>query len=147
MNMRAGTESVPLIVGFAKAATLKTDLGKMQKLRDRLVKGLMQIPETTLNGSKEKRLPNNVNISFHRIEGEAMLLGLDAKGVAISTGSACTSKSLKPSHVLMAMGIDAVRAHGSLRFTLSKFNTEEEIDYVIKSVKEVVERLRSMTAI
>lgn len=146
-NMRAGTEPVPLVAGVAKAAEVAVDYEKVKKLRDRLIDGLLEIEDSELNGDKDKRLPNNVNITFHRIEGESLLLTLDEEGIACSTGSACSSHSLKPSHVLLSMGLEPVEAHGSLRFTLSKYTTSEEIDYVIKKVKNAVEKLRGITAL
>jgi cysteine desulfurase len=146
-GLRAGTENMPGIVGFGKAASLKPDLDKMYQLRDRLIDGLLTIPESSLNGSKEFRLPNNVNIAFSRIEGEGMLLMLDDLGIACSTGSACTSRSLKASHVLIAIGLDVADAHGSLRFTLSNYTTEKDIDYTIESVRKVVDKLRGMTPV
>lgn len=144
---RAGTENISGIVGFAKAATLitKQDIDRMTKLRDKLMKDLLEISDSQLNGSKQNRLCNNVNISFHYVEGEALLLYLDIEGIAISTGSACSSKDLKPSHVLLAIGLRHEVAHGSLRFTLSKYTTEDEIDYTITKVREVVEKLRKIS--
>ncbi len=144
---RAGTENIPGIVGFARAATLvtKQDINKMYKLRDYLIEGLLKIPNTQLNGSRQNRLCNNVNIVFNFVEGEAMLLHLNMRGIAVSTGSACSSHDLKPSHVLLAIGLRPEVAHGSIRFTLSKYTTKQEIDYTIKNVKEVVEQLRKMS--
>lgn len=146
-DLRAGTENITGAVGFAKAVGLSNDKEneKIEKLRDRLIKGLLEIKYTQLNGSKEKRLCNNANISFNYIEGESILLQLDMKGIAVSTGSACSSQSLKPSHVLLAIGLKHEVAHGTIRFTLSRYNTEKEIDYTIKTVKEVVENLRKMS--
>ncbi len=144
-SLRAGTENVPAIVGLAKAVSLDTKSDYIRKLRDRLIKGLETIPDVKLNGPRKQRLVNNVNMSFAFVEGEAMLLHLDEKGIAVSTGSACSSHSLKPSHVLEAIGVPPDMMHGSLRFTLSRFNTEKEIDYTIKSVKEVVEKLRKIS--
>ena len=143
-HLRAGTENIPGIIGFAKAIELVSDmdLKQMTKLRDKLINGLLKIPHTQVNGSKENRLVNNVNISFNYVEGESLLMYLDDKGIAVSTGSACSSHSLKPSHVLMALGLKAEVAHGTIRFTLSKYTTDKEIEYTIKSVKEVVEKLR-----
>ena len=117
----------------------------MQKMRDLLTTGLLQIPNTHLNGSKINRLCNNVNVSFHYVEGESMLMYLDDKGIAVSTGSACSSHSLKPSHVLMSIGLKPEVAHGSIRFTLSKYTTEEEINYTIKAVEETVTKLRKFS--
>lgn len=147
-EIRAGTENVPGIMGFAKAATLltKNDLDRMKILRDRLIKGLLSITKDSwLNGHPEKRLVNNVNVSYRHIEGEGMLLHLDSAGVCVSTGSACSSKSLEPSHVIMALGMKPEEAHGSMRFTLSKYTTEEEIDYAIDKTREVVTMLREMS--
>ena len=147
LGIRPGTENVAGAVGFAKAAELvaQKDIEKMAKLRDRLISELLKIPGTRLNGSRENRLCNNANISFEYIEGEALLLSLDDKGIAVSTGSACTSHKLEPSHVLLSLGLKPEQSHGSIRFSLSKYTTEEEIDYTIKAVNEVVEKLRAMS--
>ena len=147
---RAGTENIPAIMGMAAAleeacANLEVNAQKLTKLRDRLIAGLAKIPHSELNGDTEKRLPNNVSFCFEGIEGEAMLLLLDDKGVYASSGSACTSGSLDPSHVLLAIGRVHDVAHGSLRLSLSEENTEEEIDYIIASVAEVVAYLRSIS--
>ncbi len=149
---RAGTENVPGIVGMA--ASLEEELKhraenaeKTAKLRDRLISGLSEIPHSVLNGDRERRLPGNVSFCFEGIEGESLLLLLDEKGICASSGSACTSGSLDPSHVLLAIGRVHDIAHGSLRLTLSADNTEEEVKYVIEAVKEAVERLRSMSPI
>ncbi|MBW3004775.1 cysteine desulfurase NifS [Candidatus Woesearchaeota archaeon] len=146
-GLRPGTENVSGAVGFAKAVDMisETDVKKMTELRDYLIEKLLEIPEACLNGSRENRLCNNINVSFSHIEGESILLGLDDKGVAVSTGSACTSRKLEPSHVLLAMGIKPEDAHGSIRLSLSKYTTKEEIDYVIKAVKDVVESLRKIS--
>jgi cysteine desulfurase len=147
-NKRSGTENVPGIVGFGKSVTLltKEDMKRMSMLRDRLIKELLKIPETHLNGpTGEGRLCNNASISFHFIEGEGLLMLLDMAGIAVSTGSACSSHSLEPSHVLLAIGLKHEVAHGTIRFSLSKYTTEEEIDYTVKKVKEAVERLRMMS--
>lgn len=146
-DKRAGTENVSGIVGFGKAVELSTEnhITKMGKLRDYLIKELLKIPHSMLNGSKKKRICNHVSISFNFVEGEAMLMHLDAKGIAVSTGSACSSQSLEPSHVLLAIGLKHEEAHGAIRFTLSRFTTKQELDYTIKSVKEVVETLRKMS--
>ncbi|MBD3304216.1 aminotransferase class V-fold PLP-dependent enzyme [Candidatus Woesearchaeota archaeon] len=142
-----GTENVSGAVGFAKAVDMlsETDVKRMTELRDYLIEKLLEIPEACLNGSRENRLCNNVNVSFSHIEGESILLGLDDQGVAVSTGSACTSKKLEPSHVLLALGVKPEEAHGSIRLSLSKYTAKEEIDYVIKAVKEVVESLRKIS--
>ncbi len=148
---RAGTENVPGIVGMGKAmelatATMEEDCLKVQALRDRLIAGIQErIPEVKLNGHPTKRLPGNVNFSIRYIEGESMLLMLDLNGIAASSGSACTSGSLDPSHVLLAMGLPHEIAHGSLRLTLSDFTTPEEVDYVLDVLPGIVERLRAMS--
>ena len=148
---RAGTENVTGIVGFGKAVEIAMNnmqerIDKEIALRDRLIeKVLKRVPYTRLNGDRTKRLPNNVNFSFQFIEGESLLIMLDMKGICASSGSACTSGSLDPSHVLLAIGLPHEIAHGSLRLTLSEENTEEEIDYVVDAIVEIVERLRSMS--
>lgn len=147
---RPGTENVLGIVGFGKAAELAlANLPQEQKLavlRDKLLKGLMEkIPDCQLNGHPTKRIPTNLNISIRFLEGESLLLSLDMKGIAASSGSACTSGSLDPSHVLLAMGICHEIAHGSLRLTLGKGNTEEDIDYVLTELPVIVEKLRDMS--
>jgi cysteine desulfurase len=150
-NRRAGTENVAGIVGFAKAMELAykelpTEPARLAALRDRLERGIRErIRHVRTNGSVEHRLPNLLNMSFEFVEGESLLLGLDFKGVAVSTGSACTSGSLEPSHVLQAMGIPPATAQGSLRFSLGRANTEADIDYVIEVLPEIVERLRQMS--
>lgn len=148
---RAGTENVAGIVGFGKAIELAVEsmeehVKKLTYLRDTLIDGLLKIPYSRLNGPvKDNRLPGNVNICFRFIEGEAILLLLDSMGVCASSGSACTSGSLDPSHVLLAIGLPHEIAHGSLRLSLGDGNTEEEVDYVIESVAKVVSRLRDMS--
>ena len=151
-KLRPGTENVPGIVGFGVAAELAAQRlandgnRKMRELRNYLMKGLLErIPEVKVNGHTMERLPNNVNVSIKFIEGEGMLLSLDMAGIAASSGSACTSGSLDPSHVLLAMGLDHATAHGSLRLTLSHDTTAEEIDYVLETLPPIVERLRSMS--
>lgn len=150
-NRRAGTENVPGIVGFGEACRLANEeLDKESKrliaLRDKLINGILTaIPHSRPNGHPTKRLPGNVNISFEFIEGESMLLLLDMKGVCASSGSACTSGSLDPSHVLLAIGLPHEKAHGSLRLTLGHFNTEEEVDFIIKELPPIVARLREMS--
>lgn len=148
-DMRGGTENVPGAVGFAKAVELARDEDneKMRELRDyvagRLVK---EIPNATLHGPVgKKRLCNNVNVAFRHIEGEGILLKLDIKGIAVSTGSACSSQSLKPSHVLIAVGMRPEDAHGTIRISLSRENTREEMDYIVESLKEVVGELRKLS--
>lgn len=149
---RAGTENIPAIMGMAAALeeaenSIDKNSGKISVLRDKLIDGLSQIPHSVLNGDRGKRLPSNVNFCFEGIEGESLLLLLDDKGICASSGSACTSGSLDPSHVLLAIGRVHDIAHGSLRLSLSEETTEEEIEYTIKSVKEVVEYLRKMSPI
>lgn len=148
---RAGTENVPGIVGLGKAIELATEnleeqSKRLMNLRDRLINSVMEkIPYTRLNGHPVKRLPGNVNFSFQFIEGEALLLNLDMKGIAGSSGSACTSGSLDPSHVLLAIGLPHEIAHGSLRLSLGAVNTEEDIDYVLEVLPEIVNKLRQMS--
>lgn len=149
---RAGTENIPAIVGMAVAleeacAHREENAKKLTALRDMLIDGLSQIPHSVLNGDKENRLPGNVNFCFEGIEGESLLLLLDDKGICASSGSACTSGSLDPSHVLLAIGRVHDIAHGSLRLSLSEENTEEEIKYTVRAVKEVVEHLRNMSPV
>ncbi len=144
---RGGTENIPAIVGMAAAlkeatARLEENGRKLTKMRDRLIEGLSAIPHSVLNGAPAKRLPGNVNMCFEGIEGESLLLLLDIKGICGSSGSACTSGSLDPSHVLLAIGRPHEVAHGSLRLTLSEYNTEDEIETIIKTVPEVVDYLR-----
>ncbi|MDD4312331.1 MAG: cysteine desulfurase NifS [Eubacteriales bacterium] len=148
---RAGTENVPGIVGLATALKIANEhmaenALRVGALRDKLMKGIAEsIPDVKLNGHPTKRLPNNVNYSIRYIEGESILLMLDINGIAASSGSACTSGSLDPSHVLLAMGLPHEIAHGSLRMTLSEFTTEEEIDYVLDLLPQIVQRLRDMS--
>ncbi|MBN3032466.1 MAG: cysteine desulfurase NifS [Candidatus Saganbacteria bacterium] len=150
-NRRASTENVPGIVGFGAAAELaRSEMAEESKkllpLRDKLMNGLLtRIPDVRLNGHPARRLPNNVNVSVKYIEGESMLLNLDLLGIAASSGSACTSGSLDPSHVLMAIGLPHEIAHGSLRFTLGQQTTEAEIDYVLEKLPPVIEKLRAMS--
>lgn len=150
-NRRAGTENVPAIVGFGAAAAravrvMEEKAGKEKELRDYLIDRIeSEIPYCRLNGHRTKRLPGNVNFSFLYIEGESVLIMLDMKGICASSGSACTSGSLDPSHVLLAIGLKHEEAHGSLRMTLSEENTKEELDTVVDSLKEIVQRLRDMS--
>ncbi len=149
---RAGTENLPGIVGMAAAleeacAHLSENAKKVTALRDKLIAGLSQIPHCALNGDPVNRLPGNVSFCFEGIEGEALLLLLDAKGVCASSGSACTSGSLDPSHVLLAIGRVHDVAHGSLRLSLSEYNTEEEIDHILTAVPQVVSLLRNMSPV
>ena len=150
-NLRAGTENVPSIIGLAKAAeiamaTMSEKIAHETYLRDKLINGIKEkIGYIKLNGHPTKRMPNNVNFSFRFVEGEALLLSLDLKGIAASSGSACTSGSLDPSHVLLAMGMSHEVAHGSLRISLGHSNTEEEIDYCLEVLPQIIERLRMMS--
>lgn len=150
-NKRAGTENVPGIVGIGKAIELATENieehnAKLIFLRDRLIEKIgANIPYVKLNGPRKNRLPNNVNFCFEFIEGESLLLSLDLVGIAGSSGSACTSGTLDPSHVLLAIGLPHEIAHGSLRLSLGDFNTVEEVDYVVEHLAEIVERLRQMS--
>lgn len=147
---RAGTENVAAIVGLAKALEIATTdieerADKTRVLRDKLIDNILKIEKTRLNGDREKRLPGNVNISIEGIEGESLLLSLDMYGICASSGSACTSGSLDPSHVLLAIGLKHEVAHGSLRITLSDDNTMEDVDYILSVLPGIVERLRAMS--
>ncbi len=149
---RAGTENVPAIAGMAaalreSAANMDANAARMRSLRDRLIEGLSEIPHAALNGDPVRRLPGNVNFCFEGIEGESLLLLLDDRGISASSGSACTSGSLDPSHVLLAIGRVHDVAHGSLRLTIGEDTTIEEVEYMIQSVKEVVSYLRSFSPI
>ncbi len=149
-KLRTGTENVPGIIGLAKAVELAVQErdarnAHLKKLQSKLIAGLTSLPDITLNGHPEQRLPGNVNISVKYVEGESLILSLDMKGIAVSSGSACTSGSLEPSHVLLCMGLDHLQAHGSLRLTLGRDNTEEDIDYLLSVFPEIVERLRSIS--
>lgn len=153
-KLRPGTENVPAIVGLSVAielavAEMADESARLTKLRDRLMDGVLgSIEETKLNGPRgDKRLPHNVNISIEYIEGEALLLTCDLRGMAASSGSACTSGSLDPSHVLMAMGLTHTTAHGSLRLSLGKSTTDEDIDYIIAELKPIADRLRAMSPV
>ncbi len=149
-GMRSSTLNTPGIVGLGKACELAkkrmiTDNTRMKTLRDKLIKDVLKIEESYLNGHPEKRLVNNAHFRFTGIEGESLLLGLDEQGIATSTGSACSSQKLQASHVLLAIGLDPVQAHGSLRISLGRENTKEEITYVSKVLPQIVERLRTMS--
>jgi cysteine desulfurase len=150
-GLRSGTENLPSIVGFGRAAEIakkemQSESGKLVRLRDRLIDGLLRpIPFSFLNGHPTKRLPDNVSVRYSFIEGESMLLSLDMLGVAASSGSACTAKTLEPSHVLLAIGLKHEEAHGSLMFTLGRQNTEEEVDYVVSLMPSIVKRLRAIS--
>lgn len=149
-GLRSGTENVAGIVGFGKAAEIaKEEMAveskRLTRLRDKLIKGLLEIPYSFLNGHPTKRLPNNAAVRFSFIEGESILLSLDMMGVAASSGSACTTKTLEPSHVLRAIGLKHEEAHGSVLFTLGKQSTEEHVDYVIEVMPGIVKRLRELS--
>ena len=152
-KQRAGTENIPGIVGIGKAAELavaemEATTAKLVALRDKLIKGILEnIPYSRLNGHPTDRLPGNCNISFSYIEGESLLLLLDALGIAASSGSACTSGSLDPSHVLLAIGLPHETAHGSLRLTMDRDNTEEEVDFILEKLPGIVQRLRDMSPV
>jgi len=148
---RASTENVPAIVGLGKAcelaqANMEKEYKETLKLRDMLIKGILEkIPESFLNGHPQERLPNNTNFSIKYIEGESMLLNLDFMGIAASSGSACTSGSLDPSHVLLAMGISHELAHGSLRFSLGRLTTQKDVEYLLETLPPIVQKLRDMS--
>ncbi|MDK9711411.1 cysteine desulfurase family protein [Acidaminobacter sp.] len=147
-DLRAGIENIPGAVGFAKAVSLVTEEenARLKVMRDRLIEQVItKIPLVTLNGDPEKRIPQNANLSFHHVEGESITLHLDMYGIAVSTGSACFSRSLEASHVMMAIGGDHERAHGSIRFTFSRYNTMEEIDLVVETLANIVENLRRIS--
>lgn len=147
---RAGTENVPAIMGLGEAVTAACEnipekMERVSKMRDRLIEGITKIPCSRLNGDNKQRLCGNVNISFLGVEGESLLLLLDANGICASSGSACTSGSLDPSHVLLALGLPHEVAHGSMRLTISDETTDEDIDYILETVPKVVERIRGMS--
>ena len=149
-NKRAGTENVPGLVGLDAALQMAVDTmdercAKLTKMRDRLIDGLLKIERSRINGDRVYRLPGNVNMCFEGIEGESLLLKLDLNGISASSGSACTSGSLDPSHVLLAIGLPHEIAHGSMRLSFSDDNTEEDIDYILKVVPEIVNYLRAMS--
>jgi cysteine desulfurase len=150
-KLRAGTENVPGIIGLGLAAEiaqqeLPEKMERITKLRNKIINTVLkQIDHVQLNGHREKRLPGNANFSFEFVEGESLLLNLDLKGIAASSGSACTSGSLDPSHVLLAMGLTHEIAHGSLRLTLGRGNTEDEVDYFLEIIPEIIGRLRAMS--
>lgn len=150
-NRRAGTENVAGIVALGKAITLAVEelpetAERLTRLRDRTIKGILErVPYARLNGHPEKRLPGSLNIGFEFIEGESILLLLDMKGIAASSGSACTSGSLDPSHVLLAIGLPHEKAHGSVRLSYSRYTTEEDVDYIIETLPPIIERLRAMS--
>jgi len=146
-NLRAGTENIPGAVGFAEAVELVTpeETARLQDMRDRLVEYLLQIPHSRINGHPTLRLPHNANVSFRFVEGESILLHLDMRGFAVSTGSACFSRSLEASHVILGIGGNHERAHGSVRFTFGRFNQAEDVDAAAQAVAEVVSALRKIS--
>ena len=147
-NLRAGLENIPGAVGFAKAVELVTpeENERLQAMRDRIIDRILaEIPDTTLNGHRWKRLPQNANVTFHFVEGESITLHLDMHGFAVSTGSACFSRSLESSHVILGIGGDHERAHGSIRFTFGRYNTMEDVDTVVQVLAEVIPELRSIS--
>lgn len=152
-NLRSGTENISGIVGLGKACELAQEImtseaERLRSLRDRLAKIVIErVEDSWINGSMNNRLPNNVNFGFRYVEGESLLLYLDSKGIAVSTGSACSSHKLEPSHVLMALGLKPEECHGSLRITMGRSNTEEDVDYTASSIVESVERFRSISAL
>ncbi|MFW5855920.1 MAG: cysteine desulfurase family protein [Bacillota bacterium] len=147
-NLRAGIENIPAAVGFARAVELvdEKENKKIKELRDKLINRIKnKIDNVTLNGSREQRIPQNANITFHYVEGESITLHLDMRGIAVNTGSACFSKSLEASHVIMGIGGDHERAHGSVRFTFSRFNDEEDVNKVVSEVEDIVNNLREIS--
>ncbi|MFH1780992.1 MAG: cysteine desulfurase family protein [Patescibacteria group bacterium] len=150
-NFRAGTHNIPGIVGLSEAITIikktgKKDYKQVEKLRNALWKGIQEkIKNVTLNGDEKNRIPSNLNVSFKNIEGEGILISLDLDGIAASTGSACSSGSLEPSHVMMALQNDPLRAHSSIRFSLGKFNTRDDVDYLLKKLPPIIEKLRKIS--
>ena len=147
-DLRAGLENIPGAVGFAKAIELVTpeETRRLQDMRNRIIDRLLtEVPDTILNGHRQKRLPQNANVTFHFVEGESITLHLDMRGFAVSTGSACFSRSLEGSHVIFGIGGDHERAHGSIRFTFGRYNTMEDVDAVVTAVAEIVQELRSIS--
>jgi cysteine desulfurase len=150
-GLRSATVNVPAIVGMAKAAEIcnsemAEESARLTQLRDKMIQNILKnINGTRLNGEAVKRLPNNVNISFENIEGESILMMLDSEGVAVSTGSACSSRTLEPSHVLTAMGLEAKIAHGSIRFSLGRWTTEKEVNYVLEILPKIILKLRNIS--
>jgi cysteine desulfurase len=150
-NRRAGTENVAAIAGLGVAASLAagkmtTEAARVSALRDRLEAGILRdVPGTAINGARDERVPNTTNVSFERVEAESLLIALDLEGIAVSTGSACSSGTLEPSHVLKAMGLPTHRTQNSLRFSLGMFSTQEEVDRVVEVMPRLVEKLRGLT--
>jgi cysteine desulfurase len=151
-GLRSGTENIPGIVGFGKAAEIMAaemgaDVERIRPMRDRLMNWILDnVEDTTLNGPRDRRLPNNANVRLAYIEGESLLLSLDMEGIAVSSGSACSAKTLEPSYVQLAMGVKHEEAHGSLQFTFGRWSTEEDVDMVIEALPGIAERLRQMSA-
>ena len=148
-KIRSGTENVSGVVGFAKAVDIanKKDIEKITKMRDKIINEILKIPNTRLNGARTNRLCNNINISFNNIEGESIGGYLETYGICTSTGSACASHSLETSHVLKAIGLAPVQSNSTLRISISKYTTEEEIDYFLKVLVPIVNKLRKMSPI
>jgi cysteine desulfurase len=148
-KLRSSTENVPGIIGFGKSVKISdnNDARKMEKLRDYMIKEILKIPKVEINGAREKRLCNNINICFNNIEGESIGSFLNSKGIFTSTGSACSSHSLEPSHVILALGKTPLQANSSVRISISKYTTKEEADYFINELKKIVEKLRKMSPI
>jgi len=147
-DLRGGMDNIPGAIGFVKAAELVTENenARIQEMRDRIIDLVIKdIPDVILNGDPSRRLPQNVNITFHYVEGESITLHMDMYGISVSTGSACFSRSLEASHVIAAIGGDHERAHGSIRFTLGRYNTMDEVEYVVEKLKDVVENLRKIS--
>ncbi|MFW5907623.1 MAG: cysteine desulfurase family protein [Candidatus Natronoplasma sp.] len=147
-NLRAGVENIPAAVGFAKAVELigEEENERIKDMRDRLIERMKdEVPDIILNGPEEDRTPQNANITFHYVEGESITLHLDMRGIAVSTGSACFSKSLEASHVIMGIGGDHERAHGSVRFTFGRFNTEDEVEEVVEATSDIIQKLRDIS--
>jgi len=151
-GMRSGTENVPGVVGFGKAAELmaaemESDVARIKPMRDRLMDGILNgIPDTALNGPRDRRLPNNANVRLAYIEGESLLLSLDMEGVSVSSGSACSARTLEPSYVQLAMGVKHEEAHGSLQFTFGRWSTDDDVDLVLGVLPGIAKRLRDMSA-
>jgi cysteine desulfurase len=152
-GLRSGTENVAGIVGMAKAAelsnqTMAKEAERLTRLRDRLAKLVLEaVPDAWINGTMKRRLPGNLNFGFRYVEGESLLLFLDSMGIAVSTGSACSSHKLEPSHVLRSLGLKPEECHGSLRVTLGRSNTEDDVDYVAKGITKAVERFKGISAL
>lgn len=148
-GLRSGTENVAGIVGLAKAIEIikkhKKDSKKIIRFRNQIIKSLLEIKGAKINGDIENRLPNNINVSFDGVEGESVLMSLDKKGVLVSTGSACSSKDLKPSHVLQSIGLNPAEAHGSIRITLGRYTAKKEVDYLLKIIPKVLKKIRNIS--